>query len=335
MQPQGHQSQLRRHIPQPQRQQMQRRNNHEQLRQQQLPRWHQVRLRRHIHQPPQQQLQRRNHHQIWLRPIFRAYFDPPGSSRTVKIGNIQPRVTIPAIQTLLSNHIGRIEGFYRKTKLSHCFVTFVDRQSAIRAVSLLDGLYFEGRWITVEWAPPSARRNENSSCYNIYIGGCGHTVDDDILSAWLSRYPSFIRAQVVRYGESGSSRGFAYATFSESKDAQKAINEIDGKVYKQQTLECCWDAKSADVAPEDDLNNTTVFVSQFPPRRVTEDNLSYHFSSFGIGKIECVRLTESGRYGFVRYSTHAEAADAIRAINNSMFLNIRAIKCEWADWQLL
>lgn len=60
--------------------------------------------------------------------------------------------------------------------------------------------------------------------------------------------------------------------------------------------------------------------------QVTQVDLHRHFHSLGAGAIEEVRVQRDKGFGFVRYSTHAEAALAISLGNNQSFFFGKQIK---------
>lgn len=65
--------------------------------------------------------------------------------------------------------------------------------------------------------------------------------------------------------------------------------------------------------------------------QVTQLDLHRHFHSLGAGVIEEVRVQHDRGFGFVRYSTHAEAILAIQMGNSRPFLSGKHIKCSWGN----
>lgn len=59
--------------------------------------------------------------------------------------------------------------------------------------------------------------------------------------------------------------------------------------------------------------------------QVTSVDLHHHFHALGVGTIEDVRVQRDKGFGFVRYSTHGEAALAIQ-MGNTRFLFGKPIK---------
>ncbi|KAE8675323.1 Oligouridylate-binding protein 1A [Hibiscus syriacus] len=71
------------------------------------------------------------------------------------------------------------------------------------------------------------------------------------------------------------------------------------------------------------------FIGQM--KWVTQLELHHHFHALGAGVIEEVRVQRDKGFGFVRYSTHAEAALAIQMGNTQSFLFGKQIKCSWGS----
>ncbi|GFY98541.1 RNA-binding (RRM/RBD/RNP motifs) family protein [Actinidia rufa] len=289
---------------------------------------------------------------------------PPGfdssTCRSVYVGNIHPQVTEPLLQEVFS-HAGPIEGckLIRKEKSSYCFVDYFDRRSAALAIVTLNGRHLFGQPIKVNWAYASSQREDTSGHYNIFVGDLSPEVTDATLFACFSVYPTCSDARVMWDQKTGRSRGFGFVSFRNQQEAQSAINDLNGKWLGSRQIRCNWatkgagvnddkqnsDAKSVveltngtsedgqertnDDAPENNPQYTTVYVGNLAPE-VTSAELHRQFHSLGAGVIEDVRIQRDKGFGFIRYSTHAEAARAIQ-IGNARILFGKPIKCSWGS----
>ncbi|KAL8533412.1 hypothetical protein ACS0TY_009701 [Phlomoides rotata] len=136
------------------------------------------------------------------------------------------------------------------------------------------------------------------------------------------------------------------------KDAQGAVNDLTGKWLGSRKIRCNWATKgtgtsdgkqgsdsksvvelingsSEDVkeaansdVPENNPQYTTVYVGNLAP----EIDLHHHFHTLGVGSIEEVRVQRDKGFGFVRYSTRAEAAMDIQLGNTQSYLCGKPIK---------
>ncbi|CAI0402004.1 unnamed protein product [Linum tenue] len=274
---------------------------------------------------------------------------PPGfdssTCRSVYVGNIHPSVTEPLLQQVFSS-TGPIEGckLIRKEKSSYGFVDYFDRRSAAHAILTLNGRPVFGQPIKVNWAYASSQREDTSGHHNVFVGDLSPEVTDATLYAYFSSYPTCSDARVMWDQKTGRSRGFGFVSFRNQQDAQSAINDLNGKWLGSRQIRCNWatkgansndekqssDAKSvveltngsaddgqdkkSDDAPENNPQYTTVYVGNLAPE-VTSVDLHRHFHLLGAGTIEDVRVQRDKGFGFVRYSTHAEAAFAIQMGN--------------------
>ncbi|XP_057976441.1 oligouridylate-binding protein 1B isoform X2 [Malania oleifera] len=276
------------------------------------------------------------------------------------VGNIHTQVTEPLLQEVFAS-TGPVEGckLIRKEKSSYGFIHYFDRRSAALAILSLNGRHLFGQPIKVNWAYASGQREDTSSHYNIFVGDLSPEVTDATLFACFSVYPSCSDARVMWDQKTGRSRGFGFVSFRNQQDAQSAINDLTGKWLGSRQIRCNWatkgagssddkqnsDAKSVveltngssdgkeatnNEAPENNPQYTTVYVGNLAPE-VTQLDLHRHFHALGAGIIEEVRVQRDKGFGFVRYSTHAEAALAIQMGNSQSILCGKQIKCSWGS----
>lgn len=289
---------------------------------------------------------------------------PPGfdssACRSVYVGNIHPQVTEPLLQEVFSS-TGPLEGckLIRKEKSSYGFVDYFDRRSAALAIVTLNGRHLFGQPIKVNWAYASSQREDTSGHYNIFVGDLSPEVTDATLFAFFSIYPSCSDARVMWDQKTGRSRGFGFVSFRNQQDAQNSINDLNGKWLGTRQIRCNWATKGAgsnddkqssdsksvveltngtsedgqertnEDAPECNPQYTTVYVGNLAPE-VTSVELHRHFHNLGAGTIEDVRVQRDKGFGFVRYSTHEEAALAIQ-MGNARILCGKPIKCSWGS----
>lgn len=289
---------------------------------------------------------------------------PPGfdtnACRSVYVGNIHPQVTELLLQEVFAS-IGLLEGckLIRKELSSYGFVDYYDRNSAALAILSLNGRQLFGQPIKVNWAYASAQREDTSSHFNIFVGDLSPEITDATLYAYFSVYSSCSDARVMWDQKSGRSRGFGFVSFRNQQDAQSAINDLNGKWLGSRQIRCNWATKSAgsseekqmsdaksvveltngssddgaektnEDAPENNPQYTTVYVGNLSPE-VTSVDLHRLFHSFCAGVIEDVRVQRDKGFGFVRYSSHDEAARAIQ-LGNARILFSKPIKCSWGS----
>ncbi|KAI8565324.1 hypothetical protein RHMOL_Rhmol03G0250200 [Rhododendron molle] len=108
-------------------------------------------------------------------------------------------------------------------------------------------------------------------------------------------------------------------------------HNMDGKSVVELTNGSSEDGqeRTNEDAPENNPQYTTVYVGNLSPE-VSSADLHQHFHLLGAGVIEDVRIQRDKGFGFIRYSTHAEAARAIQMGNARIFFG-KPIKCSWGS----
>ncbi|KAM9724371.1 RNA-binding protein 42 isoform 2-T2 [Menidia menidia] len=69
----------------------------------------------------------------------------------------------------------------------------------------------------------------NPDDFRIFCGDLGNEVNDDILARAFSRYPSFLKAKVVRDKRTGKTKGYGFVSFKDPNDYVRAMREMNGK----------------------------------------------------------------------------------------------------------
>lgn len=78
------------------------------------------------------------------------------------------------------------------------------------------------------WEDPSLAEWDPND-YRVFVGDLGNDVTDDLLKSTFERYPSFVRAKVVRDKRTAKSKGYGFISFKDVQDYARAIKEWDGK----------------------------------------------------------------------------------------------------------
>ena len=65
--------------------------------------------------------------------------------------------------------------------------------------------------------------------YRIFCGDLGNDVTDELLVRTFSKFPSFLRARVIRDRRTNKSKGYGFVSFKDPNDFTKAMKEMNGK----------------------------------------------------------------------------------------------------------
>lgn len=65
--------------------------------------------------------------------------------------------------------------------------------------------------------------------FRLFIGDIGNEVTDDALLRAFNRYPSLLKAKVIRDKRTKKTKGFGFVSFKDPQDYLKAMREMNGK----------------------------------------------------------------------------------------------------------
>lgn len=71
---------------------------------------------------------------------------------------------------------------------------------------------------------------------NIYVGNLNFKVEENELNDLFSEFGSVSSCKIISDKYSGRSKGFGFVTMDDDSEAQTAINELNGKVFKDRDL---------------------------------------------------------------------------------------------------
>ncbi|KAK4780361.1 hypothetical protein SAY87_016467 [Trapa incisa] len=252
-----------------------------------------------------------------------AQREDTSSNFNIFVGDLSPEVTDAVLYACFSVYpscsdarvmwdqtTGRSRGFG--------FVSFRNQQDAQSAINDLTGKWLCSRQIRCNWATKGAGSNDDKqssdsrSVVELANGSTGYFLEEknepaascSRISSWSKHfYAYYYSLSVVMFSRIFFSVGYV------SEDNKEAANSD---------------------APENNPLCTTVYVGNLAPS-VTQVDLHRHFHALAAGSIEEVRVQRDKGFGFVRYSTHDEAALAIQMGNAQPFLCGRQIKCLWGN----
>lgn len=78
------------------------------------------------------------------------------------------------------------------------------------------------------WEDSSLAEWENDD-FRVFCGDLGNEVTDEILTRTFAKYPSLLRAKVVRDKKTNKSKGYGFLSFKDPNDFVKAMKEMNGK----------------------------------------------------------------------------------------------------------
>jgi RNA recognition motif-containing protein len=71
---------------------------------------------------------------------------------------------------------------------------------------------------------------------NIYVSNLGFNISDADLKNLFAEYGQVASAKVIMDRETGRSRGFGFVEIPDNAAAQKAMKELDGKMFDERAI---------------------------------------------------------------------------------------------------
>lgn len=99
------------------------------------------------------------------------------------------------------------------------------------------------------WEDPSLLEWDADD-FRIFCGDLGNEVNDDILARAFGRYPSFLKAKVIRDKRSGKTKGYGFVSFKDPNDYVRAMREMNGKYVGSRPIKLrksMWKERNLDV----------------------------------------------------------------------------------------
>lgn len=213
------------------------------------------------------------------------------------------------------------------------FVHFETQEAAERAIEKMNGMLLNDRKVFVgrfksrkeREAELGARAKEFT---NVYVKNFGEDMDDEKLRELFNKYGNAMSIRVMT-DDSGKSRGFGFVSFERHEDAQKAVDEMNGKelngkliyvgraqkkVERQTELKRKFEQMKQDRMTR--YQGVNLYVKNLDDG-IDDERLRKEFSPFGTITSAKVMM-EGGRskgFGFVCFSSPEEATKAVTEMN--------------------
>ncbi|XP_035311755.1 LOW QUALITY PROTEIN: polyadenylate-binding protein 1-like isoform X1 [Cricetulus griseus] len=215
----------------------------------------------------------------------------------------------------------------------HGFVHFETEEAAERAIEKMNGMLLNDRKVFVGRFKSRKERETElgvraKEFTNVYIKNFGDSMDDETLNDLFGRFGQVLSVKVMT-DEGGKSKGFGFVSFERHEDAQKAVDEMNGKELNGKHIYVGRAQKKVDRHTE--LKRKFEQVTQDRSIRyqginlyvknlddgIDEERLQKEFSPFGTITSTKVMM-EGGRskgFGFVCFSSPEEATKAVSEMN--------------------
>ncbi|KAG4988534.1 hypothetical protein AAZX31_11G129800 [Glycine max] len=231
------------------------------------------------------------------------------------------------------------------------FVEFVSHASAEAFLRTYNGAQMPGTEQTfrLNWAS----FGDSGPDHSIFVGDLAPDVTDFLLQeTFRAHYPSVKGAKVVTDPATGRSKGYGFVKFADEAQRNRAMTEMNGVYCSTRPMRIsaatpkknasfqhqyappkamyqfpAYSAPVSAVAPENDVNNTTVCIGNLD-LNVTEEELKQTFMQFG--DIVLVKIYAGKGYGYVQFGTRVSAEDAIQRMQGKV-IGQQVIQISWGS----
>lgn len=106
----------------------------------------------------------------------------------------------------------------------------------------------------VVWEDPTLAEWDPAD-FRVFCGDLGNEVTDEMLQRTFSRYPTFVKAKVVRDKRTNKTKGYGFVSFKDPNDFVKAMREMNGKYVGNRPIKLrksAWRDRALDVVRKKD-----------------------------------------------------------------------------------
>ncbi|CAF4837547.1 unnamed protein product [Rotaria sp. Silwood1] len=216
------------------------------------------------------------------------------------------------------------------------FVHFETQDAADNAIKKVNGMLLADKKLHVTRLMSSNQQDdvdEARQLTNIFINNFGDQLDEKKLREILSKYGKVLSCK-IEYDESGHSKGFAFCSFENPKEAEEAVQNLNGYSigdkqlwvgrFQTKSEQLSKITRKKDLQRQEHMNKYqnvnlyNLYISNLDDT-IDDERLKKEFSKFGTITSAKV-MAENGRsrgFCFVSFSTTDEAAKAVTEMNGS------------------
>ena len=122
--------------------------------------------------------------------------------------------------------------------MGYGFLIFDSKEIADKALLDLKGKVMpntDKKIFKLNYASYNDRKNENE--HSVYVCDLSHSVNSEkLISFFKSKYKSVIGAKIIIDPSTKLSKGYGFVTFSDDKEKEKAIVEMNGKILNNKAI---------------------------------------------------------------------------------------------------
>lgn len=250
------------------------------------------------------------------------------SSASLYVGELDSSVTEAMLFELFSQ-IGPVASIrvcrdaVTRRSLGYAYVNFNTTDDGVKALDELNYTIIKGRPCRIMWSQrdPALRKN---GAGNVFIKNLDVAIDNKALHDTFAAFGNILSCKVAQ-DENGNSKGYGFVHYETDEAASQAIKHVNGMLLNEKKVFVGHHIPKKDRQSkfeEMKANFTNIYVKNINPD-TSDEEFRELFAKYGdITSSSLARDNETGKnrgFGFVNFTTHEAAAQAVDELNNKDF----------------
>ncbi|KZZ96789.1 poly(A) RNA binding protein [Moelleriella libera RCEF 2490] len=251
----------------------------------------------------------------------------PQNSASLYVGELDPSVTEAMLFELFSQ-IGAVASIrvcrdaVTRRSLGYAYVNYTSTPDGEKALEELNYTVIKGRPCRIMWSQrdPALRKTGQG---NVFIKNLDVAIDNKALHDTFAAFGNILSCKVAQ-DENGNSKGYGFVHYETDEAAQQAIKHVNGMLLNEKKVYVGHHIPKKDRQSKFDemkANFTNIYVKNIQPD-ATDDEFRDLFEQYGDITSASLARDQDGKsrgFGFVNYTTHESAAQAVEELNGRDF----------------
>ncbi len=251
----------------------------------------------------------------------------PQSSASLYVGELDPSVTEAMLFELFSQ-IGSVASIrvcrdaVTRRSLGYAYVNYNATSDGEKALEELNYPLIKGRPCRIMWSQrdPALRKTGQG---NVFIKNLDVAIDNKALHDTFAAFGNILSCKVAQ-DETGASKGYGFVHYETDEAAAQAIKHVNGMLLNEKKVYVGYHIPKKDRQSkfeEMKANFTNIYVKNISPD-VSDDEFRDLFAKYGDVTSSSLARDNEGKsrgFGFVNFTTHTSASQAVDELNNLDF----------------
>ena len=251
----------------------------------------------------------------------------PQNSASLYVGELDPSVTEAMLFELFSQ-IGAVASIrvcrdaVTRRSLGYAYVNYNATPDGEKALEELNYTLIKGRPCRIMWSQrdPALRKTGQG---NVFIKNLDVAIDNKALHDTFAAFGNILSCKVAQ-DENGNSKGYGFVHYETDEAASQAIKHVNGMLLNEKKVYVGHHIPKKDRQSkfeEMKANFTNIYVKNVASD-ASDDEFRELFEKYGDITSSSLARDQEGKsrgFGFVNYTTHESAAQAVEELHNRDF----------------